>query len=140
MGTDLLSVSISTTDASILSPSNPLAARERKRIIGSLGQLWNALASAPGAKNELLNGGLSSHFFFFFFLRLYTKLKYDHNRTTIHDFNLHQYNSSTVPHDPTYNSKIAIQYHMIDNNCPLFSAACEAPFFPFCLRSTLYAR
>ena len=67
MGTDLLSVFISTTDASILSPSNPLAARERKRIIGSLGQLWNALASAPGAKNELLNGGLSSRFFFFFF-------------------------------------------------------------------------
>ena len=87
MGTDLLSVFISTTDASILSPSNPLAARERKRIIGSLGQLWNALASAPGAKNELLNGGLSSRFFF---LRLYTKLKHDHNRTTIHDFNLHQ--------------------------------------------------
>ena len=64
MGTDLLSVFICTTDASILLPSNPLAARERKRIIGSLGQLWNALASAPGAKNELLNGGLSSHFFF----------------------------------------------------------------------------
>ena len=40
---------------------------ERKRIIGSLGQLWNALTSAPGAKNELLNGGLSSRFFFFFF-------------------------------------------------------------------------
>ena len=39
---------------------------ERKRIIGSLGQLWNALTSAPGAKNELLNGGLSSRFFFFF--------------------------------------------------------------------------
>ena len=38
---------------------------ERKRIIGSLGQLWNALTSAPGAKNELLNGGLSSRFFFF---------------------------------------------------------------------------
>ena len=88
MGTDLLSVFISTTDASILSPSNPLAAWERKRIIGSLGQLWNALASAPGAKNELLNGGLLSRFFFF--LRLYTKLKHDHNRTTIHDFNLHQ--------------------------------------------------
>ena len=64
MGTDLLSVFISTTDVSILSPSNPLAARERKRIIGSLGQLWNALASAPGAKNELLNGGLSSRFLF----------------------------------------------------------------------------
>ena len=59
---------------------------ERKRIFGSLGQLWNALTSAPGAKNELLNGGLSSRFFFFF-LRLYTKLKHDHNRTTIHDFN-----------------------------------------------------
>ena len=40
---------------------------ERKRISGSLGQLWNALTSAPGAKNELLNGGLSSRFFFFFF-------------------------------------------------------------------------
>ena len=26
----------------------------------------------------------------FFFFRLYTKLKHDHNRTTIHDFNLHQ--------------------------------------------------
>ena len=26
----------------------------------------------------------------FFFIRLYTKLKHDHNRTTIHDFNLHQ--------------------------------------------------
>ena len=60
---------------------------ERKRIIGSLGQLWNALTSAPGAKNELLNGGLSS---LFFFLRLYTKLKHDHNRTTIHDFNSQQ--------------------------------------------------
>ena len=34
-------------------------------VIGSLGQLWNALASAPGAKNELLNGGLSSILFFF---------------------------------------------------------------------------
>ena len=63
MGTDLLFVFISTTDASILS-LNPFAARERKRIIGSLGQFWNALASAPGAKNELLNGGLSSRFFF----------------------------------------------------------------------------
>ena len=64
---------------------------ERKRIIGSLGQLWNALTSAPGAKNELLNGGLSSRFFFFFFfLRLYTKLKHDHNRITIHDFNSQQ--------------------------------------------------
>ena len=60
---------------------------ERKRIIGSFGQLWNALTSAPGAKDELLNGGLSSRFFFH---RLYTKLKHDHNRTTIHDFNLHQ--------------------------------------------------
>ena len=38
---------------------------ERKRIIGSLRQLWNALTSAPGAKNELLNGGLSSRFFSF---------------------------------------------------------------------------
>ena len=38
---------------------------ERKRIIGSFGQLWNALTSAPGAKNELLNGGLSSRFFSF---------------------------------------------------------------------------
>ena len=26
----------------------------------------------------------------FFFFRLYTKLKHDHSRTTIHDFNLHQ--------------------------------------------------
>ena len=60
---------------------------ERKRIIGSLGQLWNALTSAPGAKNELLNGGLSSRFFF---LRLYTKLKHDHNRITIHDFSSQQ--------------------------------------------------
>ena len=36
------------------------------RIVGPLGQLWNALASAPRAMNELLNGGLSSRFFFFF--------------------------------------------------------------------------
>ena len=59
------------------------------RNIGSLGQLWNTPALAPRAMNEPLNWELSSRFFLFFF-RLYTKLKHDHNRTTIHDFNLHQ--------------------------------------------------
>ena len=70
--------------ASILSPSNSLAAWERKRIrfngdmstvrfifttsIGSPGQLWNELELAPRAMNELLNGGLSSRFFFLSFV------------------------------------------------------------------------
>ena len=49
---------------------------ERKRIIGSLGQPWNALTSAPGAKNELLNGGLSSRFFFFFFFFFFPSFVY----------------------------------------------------------------
>ena len=41
-------------------------------------------------------------------------------------------NSTTVPlyMTPTYNSKTAIQYHMIYNNCPLIPLPCEAPFSP----------
>ena len=54
-----------STIAQFLSTLRSVRLWERKRIIGSLGQLWNALTSAPGAKNELLNGGLSSRFFFF---------------------------------------------------------------------------
>ena len=80
-GLRILSVFISTTDASILSPSirsphgstNGYASMETyllfalylPRIIGSLGQLWNALELAPRAMNELLNWGLSSRFFSF---------------------------------------------------------------------------
>ena len=84
-GHRILSVFISTTDASILSPSirsphgsaNGYASMETYllfalyllRISGSLGQLWNALAPAPRAMNELLNWGLSSRFFSFVFIR-----------------------------------------------------------------------
>ena len=77
----ILSVFISTTAASILSPSirsphgsaNGYASMETYLRFAiylplrseSLGQLWNALASAPRAMNELLNWGLSSRFFSF---------------------------------------------------------------------------
>ena len=80
-GHRILSVFISTTDASILSPSirsphgsaNGYASMETYllfalyllRNIGSLGQLWNAPTFAPRAMNELLNWGLSSRFFSF---------------------------------------------------------------------------
>ena len=87
-GHRILSVFISTTDASILSPSirsphgsaNGYASMETyllfalylPRIIGSLGQLWNALELAPRAMNELLNWGLSSRFFLSFVYQVKT--------------------------------------------------------------------
>ena len=87
-GHRILSVFISTTAASILSPSirsphgsaNGYASMETYLLfaiylplrIGSLGQLWNALASAPRAMNELLNWGLSSRFFISFVYQVKT--------------------------------------------------------------------
>ena len=72
------------------------------------------------AMNELLDRGRSFHscFFAFVFPCLCTKLKHDHITTTLYM-------------TPTYNSKTAIQYHMIYNNCPLFPLPCEAPFSLF---------
>ena len=68
-GHRILSVFISTTDRRIAR-----ATLERAR----------ARASSHERAAEL------GTFVSFFFFRLYTKLKHDHNRTTIHDFNLHQ--------------------------------------------------
>ena len=77
---------------------NSLAAWERKRIRfnGNIytvrfistteHRITRATLERARAMNELLNWRLSFRFCF----RLYTKLKHDHNSTTIHDLNLHQ--------------------------------------------------
>ena len=63
-------------------------------------------------------------------LPLTTKKQY---RTALNPTNAKINNSTTVLlyMTPTYNSKTAIQYHMIYNNCPLFPLPCEEPFSPF---------
>ena len=99
------------------------------------------------AMNELLDWRLSFRFGFVF-PSLYTKLKKQYStantvlllplttkkqyHTALNPTNTKINNSTTVPlyMTPTYNSKTAIQYHMIYNNCPLFPLPCEAPF-PF---------
>ena len=60
-------------------------------------------------------------------LPLTTKKQY---HTALNSTNTKINNSTTVPlyMIPTYNSKTAIQYHMIYNNCPLCPLPCEAPF------------
>ena len=99
---------------------------------------------------ELLNWRLSSRFCFrvakpvyqvkkqystantVLLLPLTTKKQY---HTALNPTNTKINNSTTVPlyMTPTYNSKTAIQYHMISNNCPLFPLLAKHPF-PFLLQ------
>ena len=102
------------------------------------------------AMNELARIGDVRSVFVFVFTSLYTKLKNNtvlllplttkkQYRTALNPTNTKINNSTTVPlyMTPTYNSKTAIQYHMIYNNCPLFPLPCEAPFPPFASDPTL---
>ena len=140
METYLLSVFISTAGHRILFVFISTAEHQIARAI-----LERARARAM---NELLDRRLSFRFCFrvakfvyqakkqystattVLLLPLTTKKQY---HTALNPTNTKINNSTTVPlyMTLTYNSKTAIHYHMIYNNCPLFPLPCEVPFSLF---------
>ena len=115
------------------------------RSIGSLEQF----ETRPRSSYERAAGLETFVSFLFSCSSLYTKLKKQYStantvlllplttkkqyHTALNPTNTKINNSTTVPlyMTPTYNSKTAIQYHMIYNNCRLFPLPCEAPFSLF---------
>ena len=116
------------------------------RSIGSLEQFETRPRSSY--ERACQDRGRSFRFCFFCFSvpKLYTKLKNNtvllitvlllplttkkQYHTALNPTNTKINNGTTVPlyMTPTYNSKTAMQYHMIYNNCLLFPLPCEAPF------------
>ena len=137
METYLLSVFISTAGHRILSVFISTAEHRIARAILE--------CARARAMNKLLDWGLSFRFCFrvakfvyqakkqystantVLLLPLTTKKQY---HTALNPTNTKINNSTTVPlyMTPTYNSKTAIQYHMIYNSCPLFPLPAKHPF------------
>ena len=100
---------------------------------------WIARATLERARgramNELLNWRLSLRFCFRV-AKLYTKLKKKKQYRTANYSTAHttkkqyHYTFFLTAMTPTYNSKTAIQYHMIYNSCPLFPLLAKHPL-PF---------